>query len=216
MKRILAILLALSLIFCFTACDMSAFEEGFNQAIEDVAKESNKEITRGTIDGDVYKSEFSGITFTKPSDWRYYTDEELAEALNIGLDVFDTSNFSKKITELASVYDMMVIDDSTGTNINFCYENVKLTNGGSITEEEYIEKMKENVNKQSAFTIDFGEPSTVTLCGNTYQRVICNTDYQGIEMTQVYYVRSMGDFINSIVVTIVSGYDVEDIEAMFS
>ena len=64
MKKLTALLLAFVLVLSFAAC-----------GTEDA--DTPKEFSRGVITGDVYESEYSGLRFTKPADWKYYTDDEL-------------------------------------------------------------------------------------------------------------------------------------------
>ena len=52
--------------------------------------------------------------------------------------------------------------------------------------------------------------------GNTeFLRTICTTTSMGVSMQQIYYVHKLDGYMGFVIVTIPSGYTVEQIEAMF-
>lgn len=50
-------------------------------------KGTTKKYARGTVTGNVYHSDFAELTFTKPDDWTFATDEEIAKMLGVGLEM---------------------------------------------------------------------------------------------------------------------------------
>lgn len=222
MKKMAAILLAITMMAGFTACGSFAESvkegvgEGIDSAVEEVAQEVNSEVTRGVIDGNVYTSDFSGITFTKPDNWSYYTDEQLAELVNIGVEQLEADNLTKALTEVASVYDMCA-SDVTGSSVMVCYENTDMTLTKGKTPEEYMELLQKQLKEmQSTLDYTFGEIETVTLGGEEYTKLTAYASTGGVEMTQYYYSRYVGKYMASIIITDTVGTQVEDIEAMFS
>ncbi len=201
MKKLTALLLAFVLVLSFAAC-----------GTEDA--DTPKEFGRGVITGDVYKSEYSGIRFTKPAEWKYYTDDELAATMNVSADALNNS-FLETVASLTTIYDMMVIDQNTGTNISVAYENLKLTANSDMTCEAYLEAMKTQLAAIDTMTMEFGEPSTVTLCGEEYMRVISTTSMGEITVSQIYYLRNVDGYMNFMVATLSGDYDAAAIEAMF-
>lgn len=216
MKRIIAILLTVITLLSFSACSafLEGFEEGYNDAIAELNESTNAEITRGTIENNTYSSTYTGLTFTKPDSWTYSSDEEIADLISVSADDLDMNAFSQTATQIASVYDMMVTDILTGTNVIIGYENVSITNGGSISEKDYMDAIQASL--PDTLPSELIAQSNVTLGDNSYLRTDFNVSSQGVEMLQTYYIRSMGDFVNFAIVTIPSGYDISDIEAMFS
>lgn len=196
MKKLLALVLTACMLLCFASC-------------------SAAKVQRGTIDGNVYKSEYSGITFTKPDGWVYSSDEEIAKTMNIGSEMLDRNNFEKAVTEAASTYDMMVKDSVTGSNVSVSYENLEVTNNEDKTLEEYIDIALEQLKEQDIIKYEIGESKELTLCGETYTRIITTASYNGVEMTQAYYMRKIDNIIVNIIVTAI-GTEISDIEAMFS
>lgn len=219
MRKLIMFLLVVT-ILCGTGCSaarefVEGFEDGMQGAVMDINEKVNKEISRGTINGNVYTSDYSGLTFTKPDTWVYLTDEELAEAMDIGMESLDQNAFADAVVQMVSVYDMMAGDNETGTNINIAYENLAVSNGGTMTEKEYLEALSKQLGDNATMNAEFIEDTTVTLCGNEYLRAIYHVDYSGYEMTMVYYLRSIDTYMNLVVVAVTDGYTIEDIEAMF-
>ena len=122
MKKITSLLLALVMTFLLVAC-----VGGVN-------------ISRGTISDDgVYRSESLSMSFTKPESWVYSTDEEIAELVNISVEMFDNEDFEKALENNAAIYDMMAKDLLTSTNVIVGYENLKKSFSSNITEEQYLD-----------------------------------------------------------------------------
>ena len=174
-------------------------------------------ITRGTVNGDVYTNDVLGFEFTKPSSWTYSTDEEIAEALELGLEYFDDEKFKNALEYNPAIYDMMAVDSRTGTNINVGYENLKKTFSSSMTEEQYLNKMEEQVQQEATgMTVDFSDTFEKVKIGETeFTKCISTVKASGITMTQAYYVKNIGGYMSYIIVTVTRGYTVADIEAMF-
>ncbi len=196
MKKLLALVLTACMLLCLASCGA-------------------EKVQRGTIDGNVYKSEFSGITFTKPDSWVFASDEEIAETMNIGADMLDKNNFEKAVAEAATTFDMMVTDPATNSNVNISYENLEVTNNEDKTLEEYIDVALEQFKAQDIIEYEIGETEKVTLCGETYSRIITTASYNGVEMTQVYYMRKIDNIIVNVIVTAVNT-ELSEIESMFS
>lgn len=199
MKKFLSLLLAIAMLTALCACGMGA------------------ELSRGTVVGDVYQSEYLGLKFEKPSSWVYSTDEEIASAINVAVDTLLDENFAKAMENNPTVYDMMVVDMKTRTNISVGYENLKKTMATNVTIEQYIDALKDQFANVTGMKISFrGEPETAKLGNVEFTRCICDTTAKGVKMTQVYYLRKMDSYMAMVIATIPSGYTVADIEAMFS
>ena len=206
MKRIIALLLVLVLAFSLASC-LNEKSSGEDEVV----------VTRGDIIGTKYKNEIMGFTFTRPYSWVYSTDEEIAMAIGMGAEMLNSTNFQAALDQNVAIYDMMVVDKLTNSNIIVGYENLKKSMSTNITEEQYIEMVKNQFSAVSNITVTFPKGTTeVKLGETTFTRVVCETIANGVKMTQAYYVHKFGTYMGMVIVTIPSGYSVEDIEAMFS
>ena len=73
MKKFISLFLAIVMLAMLVGCNNVPSGGGDNKG--DTPK---AELSRGTIDGDVYTNEYLGFKFTKPESWVYSTDEEIA------------------------------------------------------------------------------------------------------------------------------------------
>lgn len=217
MKKWIVCLLTAVMLLSLTACNdlLAGFQAGMQDAAQNAGEELNKTVTRGVISDDKYTSAYSGLSFTKAARWRFMSDKELSDAMNAGSEILDQDSFEQALATVATVYDMMAMDETTGNNIIISYENLELSNSASITLEAYMDAVEKQLTAQSGFSVTIGEKKTVSLCGNSYYRTECTMVYNGITMSQFYYLRKLDKYMNGIIITVVDGTDISAIEAMF-
>ncbi len=211
MKRILSIFTVVVLIFCFVGCETTG----------ELKNKLNARIPRGTIEGNVYTSEFTGLKFTKPDRWRFLTDEEISEYMGISLESFDANYFEKAAIDYSTVIDMAVVDNGVGVSAMVTYENLSLTIGKSVSEEGYLTLSEAELKKQGA--TKKGEAETVTLCGEKYLKAtffynssdVPNNSLD-IDYESTLYYRLIGDIMTIITITSPVGIVDRNVEAMFS
>ena len=210
-------MLAAIMALCMVACDIDTLIDGMESVADVIDNNEEKvELSRGTIEGDVYTNEFLSFQFTKPESWVYSTDEEIAAITNIGAEKLLGENFKDALESNPSIYDMMVIDSITRCNINVGYENLSKTLSTNITVEQYVEALKAQLAGASEMTVTFPENFETAKLGETeFTKVECTTDVQGVSMKQVYYLKKVDGYMCFVIVTVTSGYTVEQIEAMF-
>lgn len=212
MKKLLALTLAVVMALLLVSCNSAPSNEG--EQPDDSKKVT--ELSRGTIEGDVYTSEYLGISFTKPESWVYSTDEEIAAMVNLGVDMVLGENFKEALENNPTIYDMMAVDIITRSSINVGFENLSKTFATNITVEQYVQALKAQVANVSGMTVTFPESiETVKLGETEFTKVDCTVTVQGVSMKQVYYLKKVDKFMSFIIVTIPSGYTTEQIEAMF-
>ena len=198
MKKIFALILVALMVMPLVACNLGS-----------------PELSRGEIDGNIYKNEFMGIEFTKPSSWQYYSDEEIASVMNIAAENLKGENLKKALEVNPAIYDMMVVDASTGTNINIVYENLRKSLSTNISVEKYVEELKKTM-KSEGMNITFPDKlETVKLGDVEFTKCVCTVKAYGITMTQVYYLKKINGYMTSVILTVPSGYSIADVEAMF-
>lgn len=207
MKKWLALLLAVVMLFALVACDKG----------EEKKEEETINISRGTIESKIYTNTSLGVKFTMPDGWRYYTDAEIASLLNMSADMMFGENFKNALKNSPTVFDMMAVEPVSGTNVQVLYENLSKTAYTDITVEQYIEILEQQLKNASGMSVTFPDTYETVKLGNTeFTKVECQTVAYGVSMTQVYYLYKLDGFMCSVIVTIATGYTVADIEAMFS
>lgn len=175
---------------------------------------AEKNLYRGTINGNTYKSPTTNLNFTKPADWEFLSDEELA--LKIGVDSKELEDYVFPTTadRVPAVYDMWATDPESGVSISVAYENMYVTASVAMTTDEYLE-MLEGAFQNTKGTELLGK-YTVKLSGQTYRKAIFQTETGGTSTQSIYYLRAMGKFMNIVLVTIPAGAYTPSTEKMFS
>lgn len=173
-----------------------------------IAAAKGTEFQRGTVDGDVYSSEYSNFQFTLPSGWSFMSDEDVLDTMNIGLDITDT-NLTAELLQQTVIYDAVANNTSTGESIMVMYENISKTvpDPDSFTVEDYYDQAFENAEKfMNGVTLSGGDKiETVNIGGTDYLKYNMDISYDdyGFEVNQTYLGRKIGKFI--FVVTYTSG-----------
>ena len=164
MKRCLVSLTSLLLAVALTACGSSSSQETTPAPTEeteasaqntDDVKEDDLEATddssgeaeptekeedfeRGTIDGDTYRSEFFGISYTLPEDYQFASDEQLAEMANITTDMLEDEASQKALESGRVLFDMYAYAPD-GQNISITIEKANALTGVLISVDQYRE-----------------------------------------------------------------------------
>lgn len=188
-------------------------EEESEEESEEEPKDDSTDLIPGTTVGNVFESEYSGLKFTKPSDWSFYSLDELYKLMDIGADALDLelSEYQKEVAKLTLVYDMMAVS-TAGDNVQIMYENLVPTLSTKITEQQYLKNVASGL-ETMGYTV--GQTHSTKLSGATYYYFEATNTINGKEITQVYYARKTGDYMSGVVSTLVTK-DREDIEQMFS
>ena len=161
---------------------------------------------RGTVEGNVYTSEFGGFKLTAPDDWKFATDEQILQVMNIGANAVysDKADAALEIANQATISDAICMNSSSTENITISYENlaknVALPDDASAEDYFAIADRQFALIPSMKYTKVSG-PENTTLGGNEYLRAVYDVDYGNITLKQAYYVRRVEDFINVISVT---------------
>ena len=224
MKKIVTLCLALILGLLLVACNTppeNVIPPENETSPENVTPPENEttpkpELSRGTVENGVYQNEFLGVSFNKPELWVYSTEEEIAALMNLVADKLLNENLKETLENNPVIIDMVVIDPVSRSNLNITYENLAKSLATNITVEQYIEVFKQRMSGTVGMTVTFtGEPETVKLGNVEFTRLLCNTTTNGVQMKQAVYLRKIDTYMISVSVTVVSGYTVAEIEAMF-
>ena len=184
---------------------------------EKVEEETPNNITpsRGVVSGNVYKSSYFGITFTKPSDWRYATDEEMLQIMGIssGLIEEDYKAYFEKAIQDSSVYDMMVISP---TNANVIVTCQKIDTTMTVSESEFLNLLAATMREVYTYELTFGSVNKGYLGNQNYYYMDLTMQVGGIPVSQRYYARYENGYVVTIILSSQNASDFAEMEKMFS
>lgn len=180
-------------------------------------KGTTKKYARGTVTGNVYHSDFAELTFTKPDDWTFATDEEIANMLGVGLDIMKDGD-SLGSSDLASTIDFQAVSP-IGSSVTLTIEKQPALATTLNDIDDYVGEFKKTMLEQldGAYTYKFGETSDVVLGGNTYKRIDGSIMLSGLVIKQAIYLRIVGNYLVNITMTQSTGdTELSEMEAMIS
>ena len=151
------------------------------------------DISRGEWNGNQYVNEFANIKFNLPSGWSKYSDEQIAQVMNVGVELLNDDQ--KKLAELAQsmvIYGMVANDDTTKANVSVLLEKPTM----KITPESYATSLKQQLEAVSSIQYKVNETAT-----EEYTALTSTASVSGVEIGQSYYIRAEGDYIITIIVT---------------
>ena len=136
MKRALSLVLCLCLVFTLTAPAACAKEE----------PDASEVI--GLKEGNVYLSEFLGITAVFDEDWVLLSDEEAQEAMGTVADSVEDEDMAKLLRESGTVCDLFAVAlDGSNDTVNIQLENLGFLYGMVLSEEAYVKLSQETLEK---------------------------------------------------------------------
>ena len=194
-SALMALFFCLSLIACSGVKDTTKFE-------------------RGTKDDTAYTNTSAGLTFTKPSDWVFYTDDQMEQTFQMSKEYYKDPDVMEK-QDVTSLYEFMAIDAATGNNVNM----VVAKGNGVTAVEKYVDQVKKEIEDQvtNGMTVAFNEGTSEVQLGNgTWIAYSAKVSMNGIDMTQYYYARKVGKYFVQFTCTDVSGIGQAAFEKMFS
>ena len=165
-----------------------------------------KQISLGSWTENTYTNDFLGVTYNMPSDWTRYTDEEIKDVMELGSELTDASELSKKLSELTSVTYMMT-SNPTGTNVILMSEKPVV----SVSEKTYAESLKTQLENQTAMTYNLSEIKTETIDGKEFVTIEATVE----TLKQKYYIYKVDKYIVSVIITATANDNINTIVEQF-
>lgn len=216
-KIALIILLIASMLFVLTACgkegEKTTNDNTTNITNEQPAQEQKVEFSMGEWNNNVYTNNFLGLKFSLPQGWTYSSDEEIAEMMNLGIELLnDDQKAAAELSKLTSVYYIAANNPNTGDSVAVMSEKPSM----DVTTEFYINQLKSHLSTVESVNYEIGEISKEKVADREYDTIIATTNVSGIKVAQKYYVYKMDEYFVAIIVTSVTGEDgIKDIIKSF-
>lgn len=203
MKKFIAMLLALVLVFSLCACgskddvsgslapaDKGGSTSGSVSQTPEPAQEPEEEIEAGNLVGGRYENEFLGIGCELDDNWVYATQEELAEMIGQTADLFDEES-AEQLKNADMFYDMLASSSDGLVSINVVIQNLGVLYGAVLSEEEYVSISTQNLEEQlgtAGFTDISWEQTAPDFAGQQHVGLHISSKIQGNDYytSQVY------------------------------
>ena len=179
--------------------------EDENSSSNEAQSDSNTEFERGSVENGVYTSDFANVKFTAPDGWEFANDEYIATMMNLGLEVTENNNdLTKAMLEQTTIYDAMCLEQSTGKNLIFMFENLakEVPDPSKFTVEDYASALDQQFSSAANVSVtNKSDIEHVTLNGEDYIKQTYTINYEtlGAETKQTYYARKIGNYVLGII-----------------
>lgn len=235
-KKILAVLLALAMLFSFAACggsddeDVKGKIESDTEDVldteeeedeEDDEKEDEKEeeedddseLELGKTKGSKYENEFIGLGVKIPSDWTFYDEEKIAEINGITQDYMD-EELVEAVKQADYFYDMYAATEDSSQSINVMFEKGSKAQIKDADLEQIAETTIESVKKtyeNYGFEECNGEVTEIKIDGKKFTGFTMISTINGKEIHQAGFLIKKGEYIASINITAASEDKLEEL-----
>lgn len=179
MKKLFAMILALTMVLSMAACGGS-----------------DKPYTSGVTLGSTYTHSYFGFKCVLPEGWSYYTDEQIAQLQGYTQDMMG-QDYADMIEKSGNAMEMYASEDSTGGIYTLNVVVEKLANG-SISEQKYAEASLNTTKaalESAGFEIDVCEASTLQFAGKSHAAIKIHGSYLGMELFETLVVVKEGKYL---------------------
>lgn len=164
------------------------------------------EFSLGAVEGINYENKFIGIGCNLPSDWAFYTDEQIREINNLTADMAG-EDFEEAMKNASVIYDMYAASSDMLKNINVNLEKVDPVTLALVNLED-IYKQNIPVLKQSIENIGYtdvkSEITTVTIDGVEFLCLKTAAKVGNTEMNQIIFSKKCNGYIANVAITATS------------
>ena len=208
MKKLMALLLMLSLVWSLSSCAIFTAGIDGNGSIEknpnvggevseptpekgeseetqtpEDSEEPEEVIAPGKAEGGTYENKYFGVSLTLPDPWDFYDEEQILEQNKLTDELFNGA--LSEAYENAKTFADMMAADGLGSSVNANVENLGLLYGAVLSEDEYLDLSVKNLPSAfaSAGITDFdAEIETATIDGQEKNVVAIRLNTNGVEV----------------------------------
>lgn len=172
-------------------------------ALSMVAAQIN-EFSLGEWNDNIYTNDFLGIKFQLPEDWKRFSDEDLAQVMNLGTELLNDDQ--KKLAELSKINSVSYM----GANNPATGDSIMVSSVKSIfdlTAEYFMNGVKTQLQALESIDYEVSEISKEELAGREYYVLTAKSEISGINLIQKFYVYKIDKYFLEIVATTLMGED---------
>ena len=220
-KRIIAVLLLVTLCFTMTACATGNNADVLGVSnpttpLDTASGNSTAQSDDAIAAGEVYRNEYFKFTCNLPDEWYVLNQEELAKVLGTAKDAMGEGEASdvikKSLDDGTSIMDFYAVSGNNTQTINIVIG--KLTSlQRLLTENQLLESsiplMKAGLENMGAKNITYTN-ETVTILGKEHAASFVSSEYQGVSLNERICLILNGSYLSTITITDMAGNPTDD------
>ena len=201
MKKMFSLMLAISLLVSLCGCVSDTDVRG--DITNTVPKETENSFVLGKTENNCYQNDYLGITCTLPSEWEFYTDEQILQINNFAVDFFD-EDFAEVLKNATIIYDMYAMNTNDSGNVNVNLEKFSVWQIATLDLKTSIEKQLPSL-ETSFSNLGYTNIQTsyqkVTVDGKEYDAAKVTAEINGIKYYGVTFCFKKGIYVANISVS---------------
>lgn len=213
-KRILALVLALTMVFALCACTSDDDVKGKTEPKVTQTAAPEKELELGSVSGGRYENSYFGFGCELGELWTYASEEQLLSMVQATADLVDDENLKDELLKADMFYDMMTYFYDGVTNMNVIVQNIGAAYGALLDEDAIAEQTAEVMPEQLAaasMDVQSCEQVVVEFAGVDHAGILIHSTINGSDMYQLQAFVKAGKYVA--IITISSPLE-DNIDAM--
>lgn len=197
-KRILALILTLTMVFALCACTSDDDVKGTTEPKATQTAAPEKELELGNVSGGKYENAYFGFGCELDEQWTYATEDQLLSMVQATADLVDDENFKDDLLKADMFYDMMTYFYDGVTNINVIVQNIGAAYGALLDEEAIAEQTVKALPEQLAaasMDVQSCEQVVVEFAGADHAGILIHSTINGSDMYQLQTFVKVGKYV---------------------
>ena len=164
-----------------------------------------------------YTSTTLGLHFALPETMVMASDDEINQMMQVTTDMlYEDPRYPGEMildySQLNTVYEMMAIDVTNGSNVIVMSEKLPLA---AMTVDQYIAAMEQQLSR-TTMSIDFGDPEPYTLGSTEFTCLSYSVEANGARMNQLMLLKKVDDRMYAITISYPDTVELAPLLACFS
>lgn len=171
---------------------------GKDQSIAE-PEETEKTFETGTVNGDVYENEFTGMGYKLNAGWTFYSDDQIRELNNATGDMME-EEYQKLLENSTVIYEMFAVDSEGINNFNVNVEKLnkmQMNNFDISSNFEQSFPIIESSYENMGYTDVAYEVGTAVVAGRELDVMYITAEISGIPMYQTMFSYRCGQYLVS-------------------
>ena len=208
--------MAAVMLFSMAACDFPITEDVRGSVSNDQNDETK--VSLGETKDNCYRNDFLGLSCTLPSEWVFYTEEEILELNDIVKDAVD-EDVADKLENANIIYDMYASNPNDYSSVNVNMEKYSAVQIASLNLKTVLESQFETIidtYENMGYTNVQIEYEKISVDGKEFDGAVITADIADYEFSSVVFCFKKGRYLANVTVGALSTEALESILGCFT
>lgn len=204
------------MLFSMAACSFETTDDVRGSISNDQNNEDK--VSLGETKNNSYKNEFLGLSCTLPSEWVFYTEEEILELNDIVKDAVD-EDVAEAIENATIIYDMYASNPNDYSSVNVNMEKHSSVQIAALNLKTVLESQFETIidtYENMGYTNVQVKYEKITVDGKEFDGAVITADIADYEFSSVVFCFKKGRYIANVTVGALSDETMKSILGCFT